>query len=345
MNEQSVHSAHIINNIDDVTNLLEKALNNEIDHFNIKIKDLEKFCMHVVGDKFHQTMTPSIMKGFIDFQSAIYRSYAQIKYSDPSILRLTKQEKSDLEIEVKVVDGSSGFSVKWEEVFKHLIENTLGKMTTKQQFISVLALILFFSGSYVMNSYLTDQKETRLAEIAANKESTKEKNAKEERLATIALLTNASDQKIAKILNEAQEKNSDVKVIATEAKHANYSLIKSAQAADTIDFNNGQLSLSGDAAQELSKSTSSKWQDVRLDGTYWVINVDSSHAAKRKIRIRNVNTQQEMLAILENDTLDQKYLNLIQDAEWAYSKIQLKIQAKTLNGLYKEASIRGASVP
>lgn len=144
MAEQTVHSAHKISSIDDVTDLLQKALNNELDHFNIEIEDLDSFCMHVVGEKFHQTITPSIMKGFIDFQSAIYRSYAQIKYADASVLRLTKQEKSDLEIEIKVVDGSSRFSVKWEEVFKHLIENTLGQMTNQQQFISVLALILFF---------------------------------------------------------------------------------------------------------------------------------------------------------------------------------------------------------
>lgn len=196
-----------------------------------------------------------------------------------------------------------------------------------------------------MTNYLTSQKEIRLAEIAATKDSEKEKHTKEERLATIALLTDASNQKIAKVLNEAQSKNTDVKVIANEAKQANYSLIKSAQAADTIDFNNGQISLSGTAAQELSKSTPSKWRDIRLDGTYWVIWVDSSHSARRKIRIRNVNTSQEMLAVLENDTLDEKYLNLIQEAEWGYSPIQLKIQAKGLNGIYKEAVIREASLP
>jgi len=58
-----------------------------------------------------------------------------------------------------------------------------------------------------------------------------------------------------------------------------------------------------------------KWENVRIDGIYHIINVDSSHSAKRKIRIRNINTQDEILAILENDTLDQRYLDIIQDAE------------------------------
>ena len=60
---------------------------------------------------------------------------------------------------------------------------------------------------------------------------------------------------------------------------------------------------------------------------------------KEKIRIRNIETQQEILAILENDTLDQKNLNLIQEAEWGYNPVYLKVRAKELNTMYKEAQI------
>ncbi|MVO48538.1 hypothetical protein GO859_03985 [Acinetobacter baumannii] len=48
------------------------------------------------------------------------------------------------------------------------------------------------------------------------------------------------------------------------------------------------------------------------------------------------------MSVLENDSLDQKNLQLIQQAEWKYAKIFLKIQTLTLNGRYKESRIIGA---
>ncbi len=333
------HEPHIINSLDDVVNLLDKALNDELDHFDLKIEELKDFSMHLVGKKFHQTITPSVMKGFIDLQSAIYRSYAQIKYDDTSILRLTKIEKDELELEVKVIDGSSGFGFDWQEVLSKIVENTVGKMNSKQAFISVLVLILSFAGYSTTKEYLTAQKETRLAEIANEKDS----NEKQERLATIALLTNNDGEDTSAILEKAAKVVPSTTAITEEAKYANHSLIKSAQAAEIIEFNDGEVKLSGDAARELTKTSPSKWADVRVDGIYHVINVDSSHSAKRKIRIRNIETQEEMLAVLENDTLDQKYLDIIQDAEWGYVPVELRIRAKELNGRYKEAEILQAS--
>lgn len=330
-----VHEPHIINNLNDALELLKRALNDELDHYDLQISDLNKFSMHLTGDKFHQTITPSVMKGFIDLQNAIYRSYAQIKYNEASILKLSKHEKDVLELEVKVVDGSAGFELNIQELFEKLLELLVGKMTSKHIFILVLSTILLYGGYEVHNNYLENQKEIRLAEIALEKDV----SAKQERLATVALLSDRSADETKEVLARAAQVAPQVKTIKEEAKNASHSLIKSAQAAESIDFDDGNIRLSGEAAKELTKTSPNKWTDVRIDGIYHVVNVDSSHSAKRKIRIRNTETQQEILAILENDTLDQKNLNLIQEAEWGYNPVYLKVRAKELNTIYKEAQI------
>lgn len=330
-----VHQPHIINDLDDAVLLLKQALNDQLDHYDLRVADLEKFSMHLTGDKFHQTITPSLMKGFIDLQNAIYRSYAQIKYNEPSILKLSKQEKDELELEVRVIDGSSGFEVDIQALFEKLIELLAGKMTSKHIFILVLSTILLYGGYETYSNYLENQKEIRLAEIALEKDV----STKQERLATVALLSDRSDNDTKDVLARAAEFSPQVNNIKEEANNASHSLIKSAQAAESIDFDNGKIKLSGEAAKELTRTLPSRWVDVRIDGIYHVINVDSSHSAKRKIRIRNIETQQEILAILENDTLDQKNLNLIQEAEWGYNPVYLKVRAKELNGMHKEAQI------
>jgi len=330
-----VHEPHIINSLSDALELLKRALNDELDHYDLQISDLNKFSMHLTGDKFHQTITPSVMKGFIDLQNAIYRSYAQIKYNEASILKLSKHEKEVLELEVKVVDGSAGFELNIQELFEKLLGLLVGKMTSKHIFILVLSTILLYGGYEVHNNYLENQKEIRLAEIALEKDVSE----KQERLATVALLSDRSTNETNEVLARAAQVAPQVKTIKEEAKNASHSLIKSAQAAESIDFDDGNIRLSGEAAKELTKTLPNKWTDVRIDGIYHVVNVDSSHSAKRKIRIRNIETQQEILAILENDTLDQKNLNLIQEAEWGYNPVYLKVRAKELNTMYKEAQI------
>lgn len=150
-----------------------------------------------------------------------------------------------------------------------------------------------------------------MAEIALEKDI----DTKQERLATVALLLDRSDTDTQKALARAAEFAPQVKNIKEEANNASHSLIKSAQAAESIDFDNSKIKLLGEGEKELSKTSPAKWENVRIDGIYHIINVDSSHSAKRKIRIRNINTQDEILAILENDTLDQRYLDIIQDAE------------------------------
>lgn len=336
---KTVHEPHIINNMDDALDLLNQALNDELDHYEIRIADLDKFAMHLTGEKFHQTITPSLMKGFIDLQNAIYRSYAQIKYNDPTLLRLTKQEKDQLELEVKVIDGSSGFEFNVQELFEKLIELLADKMTSKHILILVLTTILTFGGYSMYNNYLETQKEIRLAEIALEKDI----STKQEKLGTIALLTEKKEDETNRALARAAEFSPQVNNIKEEANNASHSLIKSAQAAESIDFDNGKIKLTGEAAKELTKTSPNKWSNVRIDGIYHVINVDSSHSSKKKIRIRDVESQQEILAVLENDTLDQKNLNLIQDAEWSYSPVYLTIRAKELNGVFKEAEILKAN--
>lgn len=330
-----VHEPHVINDLDDVVALLKEALNDQLDHYELRVADLEKFSMHLTGEKFHQTITPSLMKGFIDLQNAIYRSYAQIKYNEPTILKLSKEEKDELELEVKVINGSSGFEVNVQELFEKLITLLAGKMTSKHIFILVLSTILLYGGYEAHSNYLENQKEIRMAEIALEKDV----SAKQERLATVALLADRDEDDTKDILAQAAKFAPQVNNIKEEANNASHSLIKSAQAADSIDFDNGKIKLTGEAAKELTKTSPNKWNDVRIDGVYHVVNVDSSHSAKRKIRIRNIETQQEILAILENDTLDQKNLNLIQEAEWGYNPVFLKVRAKELNSTFKEAQI------
>lgn len=56
----------VINNEDQAIELLDAILNNKIntDHVNLEFDGWPTYHMHVEGEKYHQTITPSIMNGF-----------------------------------------------------------------------------------------------------------------------------------------------------------------------------------------------------------------------------------------------------------------------------------------
>jgi hypothetical protein len=97
----------------DAYNLLQQILNESIslEGSELRLEGWPKLHIYLTGEKFHQTLTPSVMKGFIDLQHGIYKSYALAVHHTADTRILTKEESDDLEIEVKVEEGSSDVEV------------------------------------------------------------------------------------------------------------------------------------------------------------------------------------------------------------------------------------------
>ncbi|NNP68932.1 hypothetical protein [Acinetobacter sp. Ac_5812] len=339
MSSTAIQNEIIISNELEAVNLLEKILNNQIDtaHINLKVEKFTLFNMHVSGEQFHQTITTSVMKGFLEMQSAIYKSYSLIRYNDEVPNKLTQFDREDLELEVKVIDGTSGFEVDWDKLLNNLIDKTFGRMEGKHILVAVLSAIILYAGHSFYQTYISSQTEIRKLEL---EQKAKEQESKE-RLETIKTLQEPSN-KALEILEKAVLEEPKVKTMQNDARKVTESMVKSVRNADNIEFQHA-VSFSGAAAKEITSSNRSKWEAIRIDGFYQIIHVDSSNAANRKIKIKNIETGQELTAVLENDSLDQKNLNLIKNAEWGYSNIYLKIRALTLNGNFKNAEIVGAA--
>lgn len=339
MSQTAIQTEIIISNESDAVNLLERILSNQLDtsHLNVKVENFTLFNMHVAGEQFHQTITTSVMKGFLDMQSAIYKSYSLIRYNDEIPNKLTQFDREDLELEVKVIDGTSGFEVDWDKLLNNLIDKTFGRMEGKHILIAVLSAIILYAGYSSYQTYISNQTEIRKLEL---EQKAKEHESKE-RLDTIKMLTEPNN-KALEILEKAIIEEPKVKTMQNDARKVTESMVKSVRQADTIEFQHA-VSFSGAAAREITSSNKSKWEAVRIDGLYQIIHLDSSNAANRKIKIKNIDNGQELTAVLENDSLDQKNLNLIKNAEWGYSNVFLKIRALTLNGTYKNAEIIGAA--
>lgn len=136
-----VDHGFIIQSEEDAYDLLSKCKENLVDFsqdVEIKFDGWPSLTVRLKGEKYKSTITPSIMAGFIEFQKAIYRSYALSRYNSININKLTKEEREELEIRVKVEEGSSLFGVDFQAALEKFMENVSDKLSKK------MCLLLFW---------------------------------------------------------------------------------------------------------------------------------------------------------------------------------------------------------
>jgi len=289
--------------------------------------------IRLTGDGFNGTITPTVMKAFIEFQKAIYKSYAQARYNTDNTNKLSKQEKQDLEIVVKVEEGSSVFDVDAQEILEKMAVNMASSLTGDQVVIITLSLgAMFFTASSI-KLFLNNRKEIRSQEVTSETEL--------RRLEQVTALSEQETRRM-EILTQAQQREPVVKHIHNYAEDLQNEMMKSFSSASSVQIDG--VEFSGEVARELVKHKRNESVVERLDGLYRVLSVDSSNPLLFKIRIKNVQSQQEFISTVQDETFESRYKTIIQQAEWNRSPVNLSINAKLITGEVKEAVVIGAEV-
>ena len=156
----------VIRSEEDAYEVLRRARDRELGPYNSIVFDgWPTLNLYLQGDKFHQSITPTVMKGLLEFQKGIYRSYAAAKYDHPA-KRLSEQERDDLEIRVDVNDGSSDLEINFQELATKLFEQMVGKMDSQDIAVTIITIAVLYFGTSAYRSFLESRKETRIKEIS-----------------------------------------------------------------------------------------------------------------------------------------------------------------------------------
>ncbi|MBD3612533.1 MAG: hypothetical protein HUJ13_09030 [Hydrogenovibrio crunogenus] len=313
-----------------LSDFLEGSINFE-PGMELDFENLPPLRIRLTGDEFHGTITPSIMKVFIEFQKAIYKSYAQAKYNTDNINKLTKQEKQDLEIVIKVEEGSSIFDVDAQEILEKMAVNMATSLTGDQVMVITLGVGAMFFGASALKLYLNNRKEIRSQEITSETEL--------RRLEQVSALSEQETRRM-EILSQALQREPVMNHIHQYSSEVKNEMMKSFSTADQVEVDG--VRLSGATASELVKHKRNESVVDRLDGVYRVLAVDSSDPLIFKVRVRDTGNHREFVCTVQDETLESRYKTLIQQAEWSRNPVRLNINAKLIAGDVKEAVIIGA---
>ena len=320
----------VIRSEDDAIALLVRAHEGKVEPFSTLMFDgWPTLNLHLTGEKFHQSITPSVMKGLLEFQRQIYHAYALAKYDDAT-RRLNSSERSDFEIRVDVKDGSSDLGINFTEIAIKLVEQLGSKMTPGNIVFTVISIAIMFFGNSAFANYLNNRKEIKLREIDSATERA--------RLESTQFISQEETNRM-KVIQSMALQHPLVQKISNIAQDAQGEIVRTMRVAETAEV--GGIAVEPEDAEMLTRNTRRLPTIERLDGIYQIKKIDWTNPTHVKVRVENITTRVVLDADVQDETLDGRHKKLLKDAEWGRGNVQLEINAKRIGDVYREVVILG----
>lgn len=172
-------TALVIDNAERFWDVVQEYLQADIDNpgtdlpFQLDFRGWPLLHINVRGEKFHSSLTSSMVYGLASMHESFQRAYALAKYGTPNLQRLTNDDKQSLDIIFKISEGSTDSETDWSGTVNQVLTFLTGAfegMTGLQKMTILLALItaLTVGGCYYLNTSNADHA----ADLAAQTHNT-----------------------------------------------------------------------------------------------------------------------------------------------------------------------------
>lgn len=327
---------YTISNEEEAFEYLRKLVDKEIqgEQCHVTFDGWPSLNIHVVGEKFDSSLTPSLMKGFLELQKGINRSYCLVKYGTPNTNVLTNQERQDLEIQVKVGKGSTTTSIDLQSLLTNIGSKVIDKMDPTTLAITLVSLGLIWAGKTSYAQYLEHRRQIRETEVKS--EETRE-------MLTNQRFLSEQETERTRLLTKTLASNIQISALNNVATDSKSALIKELGTSSKSTIQG--IEIEGETATELSKNARRKSIDVAFNALFRILLVDSSDPDCFKVRLKNIETKDEFTAKVQDYSLDSKFIRALQYGEWSKTSIQLVVSAKSIDNDIKNAVVLEATIP
>lgn len=326
----------VIKSEDDAFRFLQQTIDGQVnfDNINVTFDGWPNLAVHVKGDKFDSSLTPSLMKGFLELQKGINRSYCLVRYGTPNTNVLTRKEREELEIQVKVGQGSTTTNIDLQSLLSNISTQVIDKMDPKTLAFTLVSLALIWGGKVSYAKYLENRRQIRETEVKS--EETRE-------LLKNQTFLSEQETERTRILATAFANNAQVAGLSSVAEDSKSVFIKELGTAAHSTIQG--IEIDGDMATELAKNARRKSIDIAFNAKFRILLVDSSDPETFKVRLRNMETNDEFTAKVQDKSLDSRYIKALQYGEWSKKPVQLIISAKSMDNEIKNALVLEATMP
>lgn len=161
-------------------------LENDTSFTNVKFDGWPTIEFYIQGERYNQSLPVSAMEGYVGFQQELYRLFTDLKYNQPSLQTLRANDRQDLELVFKILEGSSDTKAEGWDVLNTMIDGLdtlLAGMDSMEKILLVISLAGLFAGTWCFTAWNTrrgeneqfkDQQETTRKALESSNENVKE---------------------------------------------------------------------------------------------------------------------------------------------------------------------------
>jgi uncharacterized membrane protein YciS (DUF1049 family) len=139
--------------------------------FEVRFDDWPRFVIQISGADFHGTIPTRIMPTMLELQREVHRMYCLATYGDENVRRLTKKDREQLELLVKVDEGSSVFESLLAESMSKIFEEALSRMSPEQLtavlIVFGLSVTSLFFWKFWLNNRLKEKELEQTVQLSA----------------------------------------------------------------------------------------------------------------------------------------------------------------------------------
>jgi len=304
---------------------------NASEHLDIKLDGWPVF--DVKSKRGHGEIDTSTMKSFIAFQEGIYRTFLTYQNETRDLRTLSEEERRNLEISVRITEGSSIFKVELGEQFDKLAKALSDKMTGPQLAAILIAGGLLFAGHSVWKTHISENAKIRLAQIE-NKED-------QERLRAFVELSEQETERMA-LLSEVFKTYPQSEQAELEADKARQDFLRNLPKDAEIDIEG--ITLLPEVLSEITKPERAQTRETSITRLFRVERAQTTRNGFA-VRLSAIDSEQSFTATFGDIFKSSDQRKMVQEAFWQKSIIELTINAKSKDGVIISAEITDAKTP
>lgn len=300
---------------------LEAAMSGDanFDATNVRFEGWPVFSMDAQGRDWHSSVPTRIMPPLLEVQRDINRAFAQAQYSEFNLRRLREDDRDELEVVVRVEEGSSLFSADLSAQLNKIAGAVFGRMNGTQATISVLGIALAISAPVMYKSWLHERQA-------------------EKQMSTQVELSKQETERM-RVFGAAMKRQPEIAAVKDDVIETSNKMLKATRPGDTMSMRG--VPVTAEEARELVQPEHERAKDMELNGRFRIIGNRTDKGSGFRITVRRESDGMQFSADVPQE-LDWDGKQAIQHAEWTKSPVVLAVDAEMLHDKIARAVVISA---
>ena len=294
---------------------------------DIEFESWPKFIVRIKGSDFNGTIPTRIMPILLDLQKEVHKVYCLTTYGDENIRRLTKKDREQLELVVKVDEGSSIFETLLQAPILKILQDAASRMSPEQ----LTAIIIVFGLSVTSTIFW---------KLWINK------RIKEKELDQTIDLSRLEKEKM-EIVQKAVQKFPAIDTVSESFGDVRNELLTRLKASDNLqitpDSSDAEsvhpVTITGVQAKQFTHTPREKAVEKMISDEFFLKSVEFTRPDGVRIEVERISDNYSFKADVPLGVLGYDQSEALKNNSWNKTNVEMSMLVKELHGRYTSAKV------